>query len=125
MAESKKGKKPGVAATKKAEAPAKKAPAAPKPSLIDTSLAAAAAAKMVAHGPAPVPSASDHSESAAFKRLKDGLNKPAGGGVASFIQSTSQIKKGGQPFGAQNQMKRGQTFGADVNRSGVPRRTGG
>ena len=36
-------------------------------------------------------------------------------------------KKSGTPFGAigGKQAGRNQTFGADVNRSGVPRRTGG
>ncbi len=125
MAETKKGKKSGAAAKSKAEAPAEKKPAAAqKPSPIDTSLAAAAAAKMVAHG-SPATATGEHAESAAFKRLKEGLSKPAGGGVSGFIQSTAPNKKSGQTFGAQNQRSRGQTFGADVNRSGVPRRTGG
>ena len=126
MAEAKKGKKSGGAQKSKAEAPAaKKQVAPPKPALIDTSLAAAAAAKMVAQGGTSSVAGGEHSESAAFKRMKEGLNKPTGGGVSGFIQSTAPTKKSGQPFGMQNQVKRGQTFGANVNRSGVPRRTGG
>lgn len=126
MAEAKKSKKSGGAQKSKAEAPSAKKPAAPPaPSLIDTMGAAAAAAKMVAHGGTPAAAGGEHAESAAFKRMKEGLNKPASGGIAGMIQSTAPTKKSGQAFGVQNQMKRGQTFGADVNRSGVPRRTGG
>jgi len=123
MAETKKTKKSGPAKSK-VEAPAKK-PVAPRPSLIDTSLAAATAAKMVAHHTSPVASTGEHVDSAAFKKLKEGLNKPSSQGLASFIAGNAPTKKSGQPFGVQNQMKRGQTFGADVNRAGVPRRTGG
>ncbi len=124
MAESKKGKKSnGPSKTKSG-------PTAPKPaaaaSPFDTTLAASAAAKMVAQGATPpVSLAGEHHESAAFKKLKESLSKPSTQGIANFISSTAPAKKGGQPFTAPNQVKRGQTFGADVNRSGVPRRTGG
>jgi hypothetical protein len=112
-------------ASKTKSAPPAKKPAATTSPLIDTSLAAQAAARMVAHGPtAPTP-AGEQPESAAFKKLKESLAKPTSTGVASFLQNTAPVKKSGQPFGQQNQMRRGQTFGADVNRSGVPRRTGG
>jgi hypothetical protein len=124
MAETKKSKK-SAPAKAKGEAPAKK-PAATQPSLIDTSLAAATAAKMVAHHTsAPTASTGEATESAAFKKLKEGLSKPSTQGLSSFISNSAPTKKSGTPFGVQNQMKRGQTFGADVNRTGVPRRTGG
>jgi len=126
MAESKKSKRSGSATNTKSEPQAAKTPAPPpKPSPFDTTLAASAAAKMVAQGAAPAAATGHHPESAAFKKLKQSLNKPSTQGISNFIQSTAPAKKGGQPFAAQNQMKRGQTFGADVNRSGVPRRTGG
>jgi hypothetical protein len=126
MAESKKAKKSGGAAKARSDPqPAQKPVVAPKPSPIDTNLAASAAARMVAQGATPPASAGDHHESSAFKKLKESLSKPSTQGITNFIQSTAPTKKGGQPFAAQNQMKRGQTFGADVNRSGVPRRTGG
>ncbi len=97
---------------------------------INTSNAAEAAAKMIAHklasavGGNATGSAAKH-ESASFRQLKEGLNKSASQGAASFIQSTAPTKKSSQHFGRPNQVGHNQTFGADVNRSGVPRRTGG
>jgi hypothetical protein len=126
MAESKKGKKTTGPSKTKSGAPTAAKPAAPAPSPFDTTLAASAAAKMVAHGATPAVSlAGNQHETAAFKKLKESLSKPSTQGIANFISSTAPVKKGGQPFTAPNQVKRGQTFGADVNRSGVPRRTGG
>lgn len=123
MADAKKSKKPSGSKQKKNEPLANKpAPANP---LIDTSVAAQAAARMVAQGAAPPSATGEQPESAAFKRLKESIAKPTSQGVANFLQNTAPQKKSGQPFGQQNQMRRGQTFGADVNRSGVPRRTGG
>ena len=123
MADVKKSKK-SPAARSNPKPPAKK-PSPAAPPLIDTSLAAAAAAKMVAHGTAAPSLGGAHAESAAFKKLKENLANPPSQGVASFLQNPPPAKKSGLPFGQQNQMRRGQTFGADVNRSGVPRRTGG
>jgi hypothetical protein len=118
-------------AAKSRKPPEKKNEPARKPArpadapLIDTSLAAAAAARMVAHGGKAEPIGDEHHESDAFKMLKESLHKPAGQGAANFIQSSAPAKRSGVPTGGPNQMRRGQTFGADVNRSGVPRRTGG
>jgi hypothetical protein len=123
MAEAKKTKKSGPAKTK--NGPAEKKAGATQPSLIDTSLAAATAARMVGSHTTQAASGGEHSESAAFKKLKEGLTKPSTQGLSSFISGGAPSKKTGTPFGVQNQMKRGQTFGADVNRTGVPRRTGG
>jgi hypothetical protein len=138
--------KPAVkptAATKK-KAPGKPA-AAGTPSafpLIDTSLAAEAAARMLrsrAASGAPQPQtpaadapaenaqadAPDKRETSTFKQLKNSLNKPAGG-LGSVLGGGISGKKGNTGFGGGNrQLGRNQTFGADVNRSGVPRRTGG
>jgi hypothetical protein len=110
----------------KKAAPAKKktAPAAGGGPMIDTSLAAAAAAKMVANRDL-LNTAGPKRESGSFKRLKESLNKPASTGPASFLHSTAPQKKSNLPFGGRNQVGHNQTFGADVNRSGVPRRTGG
>lgn len=118
--------------------------------LIDTSLAAATAAQFVMNramlggtpraGSAPeahaAANASDDDaagakpeekrESSTFKQLKAGLNKPAGGGLGGIIGNMNAGKKGNTGFGGGNQQAgRNQTFGADVNRAGVPRRTGG
>ncbi len=94
---------------------------------IDTNLAAQSAANMVAHRDAlqAVSDSGDKRESSAFKQLKANLNKPSVQGPASFLQSTAPQKKGNLPFGSRKQVGHNQTFGADVNRTGVPRRTGG
>jgi hypothetical protein len=111
--------------------------------LIDTSLAAETAAKFVVNrallgnaasrvtaGAAPAqsdaPAADEKPESSAFKQLKAGLNKPSVQGPGGILGGAGQNKKGNMPFaGGNQQVGRNQTFGADVNRSGVPRRTGG
>lgn len=129
----------GDAATKK-KAPAK--PAAGQPSaagvpLIDTSLAAAAAANMVMNramlgnagaseaAPSHEP-AGEKRESSAFKQLKQNLNKPSLGGTGGILGQPPGGKKGNLPFGGgHRQVGRNQTFGADATRSGVPRRTSG
>lgn len=136
----------GGAATRK-KAPAKPAAAATSPPapvpLIDTSLAAEAAAKFVMNrallgsAATPAPAAPeqapdeasagmDKRESSTFKQLKAGLNKPASQGLGGILGNPSQGKKGNFGVGGGNQqVGRNQTFGADITRSGVPRRTGG
>src|SRR5689334_1214157 len=114
----------------------KSAPAAPGGGslgvpLIDTSLAAEAAAKMVlnraggstAPQPQPQPEA-EKRETSTFKQLKEGLNKPASQNLGGVLGNVQAGKRSNQPFAGGNQNLRNQTFGADVNRSGVPRRTG-
>jgi hypothetical protein len=109
-----------------------KAAAAPTSApTIDTNFAAQAAAKSLIAGlgsssqPAPA-SETPRQESAGFKQLKAGLHKPAlGGSSSSFLNNLGGGKKSNQPFGGGKQVGRNQTFGADVNRAGVPRRTGG
>jgi len=117
-------KKPPARKAPKPKAP----PAAAGMPLIDTSLAAEAAAKMVKHrdllAPQPEPEG-EKRESAAFKQLKESLSKPAAQGPAAFLQSTTPNKNFNLPLGNRKQVGHNQTFGADVNRSGVPRRTGG
>lgn len=117
-------KKPAVSkptAAKKTNKPVgASASAAP---IIDTSLAAAAAAKMVANRDV-LASSGDKRESNSFKQLKESISKPATG-PASFLHSSGPQKKSNLPFSGRNQVGHNQTFGADVNRSGVPRRTGG
>ena len=109
--------------------PAKAKSAAPPAGvpLIDTSLAAQTAAKLVKNREMleSRKSAGGQQESSSFKQLKESVNKPALHGPASFLQNTAPQKKSNQPFGGLNQVGRNQTFGADVNRTGVPRRTGG
>lgn len=109
---------PVAAKSQPASAPLTQAP------LIDTSLAANAAAALVA-GKVALPNAANapKKESASFKNFKAGLNKPAAlGGAFGVI---GQSKKSQQSHGGGKQAGHSQTFGADVNRTGVPRRTPG
>jgi hypothetical protein len=115
---------PKAAPKKAAAAKKSSAPASEGAPMIDTSLAAAAAAKMVANRDL-LSSTSPKRESNSFKQMKESLNKPAVTGPASFLHSTAPQKKSNLPLGGRNQVGHNQTFGADVNRSGVPRRTGG
>jgi hypothetical protein len=135
-----KSKKQSAGESESVAAPAAKKPAAKKPAkakapaapagmpLIDTSLAAEAAAKMVTRRdklPNATPAEGEKRESAAFKQLKDSINKPTAQGPAGLLHSTTPNKNFNLPMGNRKQVGHNQTFGADVNRSGVPRRTGG
>ena len=117
------------AAKKKAAAP--KAPArsagagAPSTPLIDTNLAANAAAAFVGNKLAVNNPGGAKQESAGFKNLKQKLAKPASQQLGSILDTTNQNKKPNLPFGGGKQVAHNQTFGADVNRAGVPRRTPG
>ena len=66
------------------------------------------------------------SESSMFKQMKAGLNKPASSAMGGLLDKSGGPlqKKPNQPFGGK-QVGHNQTFGADVTRSGVPRRTSG
>ena len=135
-------KKPAAGTNKPtaaAAAPAKKstaaAPAAKKPAtgapatspMIDTNLAANAAAAMIAAKGAGggAQQQGPKKESGAFKQLKAGLNKPANSSLGGAFSVPQQSKKSPTPFGGAKQVGHNQTFGADVNRTGVPRRTPG
>lgn len=108
---------------------AKKTPAAHTDApMIDTALAANAAAALVGSKVqrststgAPQP----RKESAAFKQLKAGLNKPSAGALGGAFAPQGQQKKSIMPLGGGKQVGHNQTFGADLTRSGVPRRTPG
>ena len=121
-----------AAAEKKSAPPAKPAgQAAPAAPMIDTSLAANAAAAMIAGkvganaGKKPQPQ-QQKKESAGFKQLKAGLNKPAAGALGGAFGVPGQQKKNvTQQHGGNRQVGHNQTFGADVTRTGVPRRTPG
>ncbi len=124
-----KGKSPAGGGAKKAAKGA--ATGAPQTPMIDTNLAASNAAAMIgnrgvtggtAQGSASQPA---KKESASFKNLKDSLSRPASQGLGGSFGNIGAQKKSGQNFGGGKQVGRNQTFGADVNRTGVPRRTGG
>lgn len=113
-------------AKKKPDAPAKKSDSKPAATgaapVIDTKLAANTAAALVASKAAQP--AAPKKESAAFKQLKAGLNKPAVSGLGAF-SPVVQTKKSNQPFAGGKQVGHNQTIGNDATRSGVPRRTAG
>jgi hypothetical protein len=135
MAKAKKTESSGSApkAPKSAAKKSTKAkPAMPAAPLIDTGLAAEAAAKnlvakVTTGGPGGAASQTPAKESAGFKNLKASLAHPAGHSMASLLDKTAVPgqKKSNLPFHGGKQVGRNQTFGADVNRAGVPRRTGG
>ena len=93
--------------------------------LIDTDAAANAAAAMVGGKVQRPASGGTKKESAAFKQLKAGLNKPSAGALGGVFGGTTQQKKSHVPHGGGKQVGHNQTFGADATRSGVPRRTPG
>jgi hypothetical protein len=111
----------------KKAAPAKKPAAAPATGLpsINTSAAAAAAAALVGNKVSLGGGGTAKPESAAFKAMKDNLHKPTTGGVGNLLGSSGGQQKSNLPFAGGKQIGKNQTFGADVNRAGVPRRTGG
>src|SRR5438034_8257168 len=143
MAKAKKSESSKTSAAKKEaakKAPAKK-PATTKKSaglasqpLVDTGLAAQNAARHLAAG---LPhkaattgggvSSGSKSESSMFKNLKQGLAKPHLTGLDSVLDKSAPTdsKRSNLPFGGGKQVGHNQTFGADVNRAGVPRRTPG
>src|SRR4051794_37617383 len=121
-------------AAKKA-APAKKAPpkkassagASGQP-MVDTGLAAQNAAKSLAAG-LPTKAAGSaggtKAESSFFKNMKKGLSKPHLAGLDSVLDKSGgpSTQRPNLPFGGHKQVGHNQTFGADVNKAGVPRRT--
>lgn len=111
-------------AAKKAAKPVAPRPAAP---LIDTSLAAEAAAKMVANrdriGSSEI--GEKREGSSLIKQIKQSLNKPAPHGPGGILSNVQGGQKRNVRFGGRNQIGHNQTFGPDTSRSGVPRRTGG
>ncbi len=133
MAKSKKQSQSEQAPAKKAASKSAKTPPKADPSLpaIDTNLAAEAAAKMVAQraaepgGDSASTNDPSRKESSSFKQMKQNLAKSNSGGIGNLLGGVQGQKKSHQQFGGRNQVGRNQRFGADVNRSSVPRRTGG
>ena len=132
-----------AAAPKAAAAPAKKAakspaktkaaakPAGPAASpMVNTTLAAESAARMIgakATGFGSSGNAGDKKETSAFKQMKQSMSKPHGASVGNMLNSTTSqaAKKTSLPFQGGKQVGHNQTFGADVSKNFVPRRTGG
>jgi hypothetical protein len=98
--------------------------------LIDTDLAASAAAAMVANrsvlgGAGGSASGGQAKESSSFRQLKESLAKPGAQNLGGILGTGPVQQKKAQAHGPDRQVGRNQTFGADVNRASVPRRTGG
>lgn len=114
-------KKPVRRLKKKAEAPA----AAAGTPMVDTGLAAQAAARMLAAkaklGGAEV--AAGNKETSTFKQLKESLNKPASSLAANVLGNTFGPQKSNLPTHTQGQVYHNQTQGS--SRVNVPRRTAG
>jgi hypothetical protein len=143
MAKAKKSessKKPAAKKEAAKKTPAKK-PATTKKSaglgsqpMVDTTLAAQNAALHLAAGlphkaatsGGAVPSGAK-TESSMFKNLKQGLAKPHLTGLDNLLDKSAptDTKRSNLPFAGGKQVGHNQTFGADVNRAGVPRRTPG
>ena len=104
-------------------------PVAATPPMVDTTLAAAAVAKGLVAGLSAAPTAAAGKSSASFEKMKESLGKSAGGlGAALDKSAPSGLKKPPRGFGTNSPTiggGRNQTFGADVSRASVPRRTGG
>lgn len=122
---------------KKSSAASKQPPAGkpvkPMPTgdpMIDTSLAAENAARMLAAGfsrrERHAQDDDEKKEGSLIKQLKAELNKPAAHAVSSVLDKSAGAgqKRPNLPFG-RKQVGHNQTFGPDLTRSGVPRRTGG
>ena len=132
-------KKAAAPAAKKAEAKSttassKAAPKSSKPSttsspmmpMVDTNLAAAMLGAGLGRRDQNQ-TAEDKREGSLIRQLKADLNKGHSQTVSNVLDKGAPQgtkKSGGQPFG-QKQVGRNQTYGADVTRSGVPRRTSG
>ena len=121
--------KPAAGMSSKAKSAKPAAQAAPAAPTIDPTHAVEAAANLIASGISTNPAqAAPRKESSTFKQLKDSLNKPNGKTIGGLLDKTGNPagKKSAQPFSPfGKQVGHNQTFGADVSRASVPRRTGG
>ena len=112
----------------KAAKPVAKA-AAPAVPMVNTSLAAETAARMIGAKASGFNSVSSgpKKETSAFKQMKQGFTKPHAAGIGNMLNSTISpaAKKSNQPFNADKQVGHNQTMGTEATRTSVPRRTGG
>jgi hypothetical protein len=129
-AKSEEPKQPKAAApAKKGKAGASKGSGAGGAQMVNNEFAAQSAARMLmarATG-APIDQTAGKKESSTFKNLKNNLAKPHLASMDNVLNSTGTAggQKSNLPFNQTNQKGHNQTYGADVNRAGVPRRTPG
>jgi len=95
---------------------------------IDPANSAAAAAAMVGRKVSTAtPDNAPRAESSVFRNLKQSLNRSSSQTMGGLLDKTSSPhqKKGGPAHGGNSNVSHNQTFGADVSRRNVPRRTAG
>jgi hypothetical protein len=123
-------KQPAQAAKQPTQAAKPGPPASLGVPMVDTSLAAAAAARMLTAGRGrrdQGQAEEEKREGSLIKQLKADLNKGAAQSVSNILDKGApqgQRKPAGLPFG-RKQVGHHQTHGPDITRSGVPRRTSG
>lgn len=114
-------------AKKSAGSSKKKSGPSPSGSLpaLDANLAAEVAARMLLARKQTAPPTARSQESSTFKQMKQSLDKSHLRNVNTALGGPSAKggRRSGHSFGPQT--SRNQTFGADVSRAGLPRRTGG
>jgi hypothetical protein len=126
-------KKPAAAAGGSKKTPAKKearggSTGTPSVPLVDTNAAAQVAATLIAKKVAPLGEGQQggtKKSSAAFEQLKQSVNKPHSSVMSNILGVPQGKKSGGGHTEFNKQVGHNQTYGADVNRTGVPRRTPG
>jgi hypothetical protein len=130
MAKAKKSDESKPAAEKKQakKTAAKKSAAPAQPAgmpMIDTGAAAATAASMIRHKVSTENLRGAKKSSAGFQAMKDSLNKSPSTIVGGMLGGAGDKKNQQGHGGFAKQVGHNQTFGADVSRASVPRRTAG
>ena len=124
-------KAPAKSAVKAKAAAKSAAPAVPSaPPMVDTRLAAQAAAKMLAAratGVVNTTSGGNKKETSTFKQMKESLANPHSTSVGNMLNNlaSNDPKKSNQHSHSNRQQGHNQTFGSDASKAFVPRRTGG
>ena len=120
--------KSGPAKPAKAAAPTRSHAGGAGMPMIDTSLAAAAAARMLTFNKRGQDKGETKKEGGLVKQIKNELNKPHSAVVSDMLNESAPEgakKPSATPFDQQRQVGHNQTFSPDVTRTGVPRRTSG
>jgi hypothetical protein len=94
----------------------------------DATLAVESAAALISSRAPAAAGSTPRKESAAFRQLKESLNQQPTQAIGNLLDKagTPGAKRSSAPYDqTKGQVGHNQTFGADVTRTGVPRRTGG
>jgi hypothetical protein len=118
-------KEPTKAVAAKPAKPAKAAGSSGMP-MFDTNLAAAAAARMLIARSKGEGDQNVSQTGSAIEQIKSAMSKGHGSGIGGVLDKSGPLgKRPNQPSNPMNQRGHNQTFGADVSRANVPRRTPG